>query len=218
MSQLTIYGTPVSSNARKVMMVALHLDLDAEVRIIDVYQGEGTAPEYLKVNPFGKVPSLVDGDFVLSESNAIMQYLDEAYGGYRLSSPDPKLRADLARWMYWEAAHWQPAWTHMMRPLVGHAVRPDLFHKPTEPPNWENDALARLLPYLEQRLDQKEWLVGDQLTLADFSVSAMMTYARIGGMPLDKTPAIQAWFERVEALDAWKETRVPLWEPDMDTP
>ncbi len=210
---LALYTTVVSSNARKVLAAAIALELKAEIHDVNVYQGEGRTPEYLAINPFGKVPTLVDGDFVLFESNAILQYLSEAHGQNRLWASDAKGRADVARWLFWESAHWQPAWTTVMTPFVGHGVRPDLFPKPDEDPDWDDVVLAKDLAFLDGHLEGRSWLVDERLTLADLSVAAMMTYARICHFPFDKYPSIAAWYGRVEALDAWKHTTCPLWEP-----
>ena len=127
---LILYATPLSANGRKALAVSRHLELSPQVVLINVYRGEGRAAEYLAVNPQGKVPSLVDGDLMLWESNAILQYLAEAHGDYRLWSRDPRRRADLSRWLFWEASHWQPALTTGAAPVVAQM----LGLAPAEPP------------------------------------------------------------------------------------
>jgi glutathione S-transferase len=101
---LTLYSTALSANGRKVLAVSRHLELDIEVRLVNVYRGEGRDAGYLAINPTGKIPTLVDGDLTLYESNAILLYLSEAHAGCRLWSRDPKLRARMARWLFWESA------------------------------------------------------------------------------------------------------------------
>jgi glutathione S-transferase len=96
---------------RKVLAVSRELELQPDIRLVNVYRGEGRTAEYLAINPTGKIPTLVDGDLTLYQSNAILQYLCEAHGDFRLWSRDPKARARIARWLYWETAHWQPALT-----------------------------------------------------------------------------------------------------------
>ena len=93
----TLYTTPLSANGRKVRAVSHHLALKPEVKIVNVFEGEGRAPEYLAINPFGKIPTLVDDDLTLGESNAILQYIAESYGDCRLWSHDPRRRADISR-------------------------------------------------------------------------------------------------------------------------
>lgn len=80
----TLYTTPLSANGRKVVALSRHLGLDPEIVEVNVYAGMGRTPEFLGRNPWGKVPTLVDGDLTLWESNAILQYITEAHGGFRL--------------------------------------------------------------------------------------------------------------------------------------
>ena len=68
---LKIYATTLSANGRKVLSVSRHLGLEPEIHDVNVYRGEGRTPQYLAINPSGKIPTLIDGEFVLSESNAI---------------------------------------------------------------------------------------------------------------------------------------------------
>src|SRR4051812_35031274 len=101
---LTLYATPLSANGRKVLAVCHHLGIEPEIIVTNVYQGEGRAPEYLAINPSGKIPTLIDGDFTLSESNAILQCLSEAHGDFQLWFREPRRRADVSRWLFWEAS------------------------------------------------------------------------------------------------------------------
>ena len=110
-TSFTLYATPLSANGRKVLAVSQHVGLTPEIRLVDVYRGEGRTAEYLAINPSGKIPALVEGDFTLTESNAILQYLCEAHGDCRLWSREAKARGAIARWLFWESAHWQPVLT-----------------------------------------------------------------------------------------------------------
>jgi len=197
---LTLYTTPLSANGRKVLAVAAHLGLAPDVRLVNVYRGEGRTPEYLAVNPTGKIPTLVDGDLNLPESNAILQYLAEAHGDFRLSSRDPAERARIASWLFWEASHWQPALVPVLAALVGHRLLPDVVPAPASPPEWGDEQLRPLLDQLEDRLLARAFLTGDALTIADFSVAGMMTYFRSADFPFAAWPGLASWYERIEAL------------------
>ena len=208
----TLYTTPLSANGRKPLAVSRHLALTIDVQQVNVYRGEGRATAYLALNPQGKVPTLVDGDVVLWESNAILQYLAEAYGDYVLWSREPKRRADLSRWMFWESAHWQPTLTQVLTPVVaqrlalgdtGLSVRAD----------WNLPAFQDLARLLDVQLLVRPFVGGEDLTIADFSIAGMMTYARIASFPFDVYTGIAAWYERIEALPAWQATQDPLWVP-----
>jgi glutathione S-transferase len=208
----TLYSTPLSANGRKVLAVCHQLDLRPEIRLVNVYQGEGRTPGYLAVNPTGKIPTLVDGEFTLSESNAILQYISEAYGDFRLFSRDPKERAGIASWLFWESAHWQPALISVLAPFVGHKLRPEISPAPSDAPDWGDGQLRPLLARLDAQLRGHTFLAGNTLAIADFSVGGMMTYFRAAEFPFADFPDLAAWYERLEALDAWQRTAADPWK------
>ena len=207
----TIYVTEVSSNARKVLAVCRQLELEPSIERVEVYAGEGRRPEFLALNPQGKVPVLVEGELVLWESNAILGYLAEVHGNYQLSSRDPAVRADIARWLFWEAAHWQPALTLVLTPFAGYRLAPAYFEPPTEPPAWDHPKLAPLLAQLDAHLRGREFLVNRELTIADFGVAGMSTYFGAAGFPFGRYPHLSTWCERIEGLEAWAATESDLW-------
>lgn len=208
---LALYTTLTSANGRKVMAVSEHLGLTPEVRLINVYEGEGQTPEYIAINPTGKIPTLVDEKITLSESNAIMQYLAEAYGECRLYARDPVERAVVSSWLFWESAHWQPALFPVLSGFVGHKLRPAFVPAPSSPPDWNHEQLRPLLDRLETHLAGRTFLACDRVTIADFSVAGMMTYFRSADFPFSTFPNLAAWYGRVEALPAWRDTEVDLW-------
>ena len=207
----TLYSTALSANGRKVLAVSRHLELDIEFRAVNVYRGEGRRAEYLAINPSGKIPTLVDGDLTLIESNAIMLYLCEAHGDFRLWSRDPKQRGRIARWLFWESAHWQPALATLLSACVGHRLLPKVVPPPAAAPDWGAAALAALLQELDTALSHSPFLAGAALTIADFAVAGMTTYFAAAGFPFKKYPAFDAWYRRIETLDAWRATREALW-------
>ena len=208
---LALYTTPLSANGRKVLAVAHQLGLAPEIHLVDVYRGEGRSPEFLAINPSGKIPVLVESDFVATESNAILIYLCEAHGDSRLWSSEPRARVTIARWLFWEAAHWQPALIGVLAPFVGHALLPDAVPAPAAAPAWGSDALAPLLAELERQLATRPFVAGAELTIADFSVAGMMTYFRAAGFPFPEWPHLGDWYARIEALPAWRATEAELW-------
>lgn len=208
---LTLYATGLSANGRKVMALARHLGVPHEHREVDVYRGEGRAPAFLAINPAGKVPALVDGDFVLTESNAILGYLDEVFGAGRLSGDDPRERATVRRWLFWEAAHWQPALIQALAPAVGHLLLPDLVPAPEAPPEWSGLELRPHLDLLDVHLTGRRYLASERLTLADFAVAGMMTYAARTRFPAATFPSIARWYADIAALDAWRATACGPW-------
>ncbi|MCA9775034.1 MAG: glutathione S-transferase family protein, partial [Myxococcales bacterium] len=105
---MDFYAFPPSPNDRKVRFVLKHLGIPFQDHIVDLASGAQKKPEYLKVNPFGRIPAIVDGDFRLSESHAIMQYLADKKPGSFFPA-DPRARIDVTRWQFWSTGQWGPA-------------------------------------------------------------------------------------------------------------
>lgn len=206
----TLYATPLSANGRKAMAVCRHLGLEPETQIVNVYKGEGRTPEFLAKNPLGKIPVLVDGDLVLSESNAILQYVSEAYGDGRLWAREPRRRADVSRWLFWESSQWQPALAGILASFVARELGLPAARSEVSV-DWKEPAFQSLATFLDAHLDGRPFLLGDELTLSDFSVGAMMMYVRHAEFPVEAFPHIASWYERVERLDAWRATSAPPW-------
>jgi len=208
---LALHTTALSANGRKPLALLHHLGVEAVVHEVNVYAGEGRDPAYLAVNPAGKVPTLVDGDFTLTESNAILVYLAERHDAGALWPDEPRARADILRWLFFEASQWQPALTGVLAAHVGHLLLPDVVPAPDAPPAWQGPALSGCLALLEGRLRDRAFLCGDSPSLADFSVGGMTTYFARTGFPAAVHPALAAWIGRLESLPAWRATAVPLW-------
>ena len=209
-STFALYSTPLSANGRKVLAVCKHLGLEPAVTVVDVYKGEARTPEFLAIHALGKIPVLVEGRTVVWESNAVLQYLSEAHGGYRLWSRTPKGRATIARWLYWETAEWQPA---LVPVLTGFVARELGLLEGSTPVtvDWSDERFRTQAQFLEEHLRGREFLANDELTLADFSVASMMMYVRRAWFPFRDFPNIDAWYERVEHLEAWRATAAGPW-------
>lgn len=207
---LVLYTTAISANGRKPLALAQHLQLDVEIHLVNVYRGEGRTAEYLKVNPSGKVPALVDDDFVLWESNAILCYLAESHGDFALSSRESRPRADILRWMFWEAAHWQPVLTRILAPRVAQILTSGAASA-TAPVSWNDPDLTAVLNVLESKLSQDQFMCGDRVSIADFSVAGMTTYFERTRFPGAQFPAISSWLNRMARIPAWASTLVEPW-------
>jgi glutathione S-transferase len=207
---LTLYATTLSANGRKALAVARHLNLNVNEQNVNVYAGEGLDEQYRSLNPWGKIPTLVDGDFVLWESNAILVYLAESYGDFLLSSRNAQKRADTLRWLFWESSHWQPVLSRILAGCVGNILFKNSNNESIKP-DWNDPELVTLLSFLDQQLAISNYLSGDGLTLADFSVAGMTTYFRACGFPYSEYPKILQWLGRLARLPAWVSTEEPLW-------
>jgi glutathione S-transferase len=205
---MKLYYHPNSPNGVVVLATANQLGIQLELQLVDLMKGAQKDPNFLRLNPNGKVPTLVDGDFVLWESNAIMQYVAAKKPNNTLWPSDDKTRADIARWQFWQASQWNKAtgtlvWENMIKRFLG-TGGPD----PAEVKKGE-DLFHGSAAVLDGHLKDREYLVGKGPTLADFSVGAMLIYARPARFPLDKYGNIRAWYARLENLDSWKRALPP---------
>lgn len=201
---MKLYGFPPSPNTRKVQAVAVHLGIPLEFEFVDITEGQSHTPDFLGLNPCGRTPVLVDGQFKLWESNAIMQYV----AGQKKNSlwpEDPRTRADIARWQFWQVAHWHQGcggflWENMVKKFLGLGDTDPAALKQAE------EAFHRDAPVLDGHLAKHQYLVGGALTLADFSVASYLHYAAPAKLPLERYRNVQAWYARIEALPAWQQT------------
>ncbi|HTA93184.1 MAG TPA: glutathione S-transferase family protein [Polyangiaceae bacterium] len=202
---MKLYLNPLSPNVRRVRLTAAVLGLELEEKLLDFSKGEHKNPEYLALNPNGAVPTLVDGDFVLTESRSIMQYLASKKPESGLLPRDEAARADVTRWQFWDAAHFSPqlgtlGFEKMFKAMMG-LGEPDAAKI--------QDALSnfrRFAAVLEKRLDGKQYVVGNSLTIADLTLASSLMYAQQVEAPLSEFPNLQAWYTRITALDGWKKT------------
>lgn len=105
-SKLILYFAGGSPPARACLLLAKYLKLDVEIKEVDLVSGEQHGEEFKKLNPLAKVPVLIDGDFVLGESRAIMAYLVATRkAGSDLYPTDPKLRALVDQRLYYDATN-----------------------------------------------------------------------------------------------------------------
>jgi glutathione S-transferase len=203
---MKLYGFPPSPNTWKVRALAAHLGMPLELEFIDLSKGAQYAPPYLALNPCGRTPTLVDGDFKLWESNAILQYIAGKSANSLWPSNDAKKCADIAHWQFWQLAHWgaeacQPLTFQRLVKKIMNLGPPDeaAIAKGTEAFNKE----AKML---DAHLAKQPYLVGKDVTIADFAVAAPLFYAKEAGMPLGPYPHLRAWFDRVAALPCWRDT------------
>lgn len=202
---MKLYMHKLSPNARRARITAAVLGIELDETSLDFTKGEHKRPEYLALNPNGAVPTLVDGDFVLTESRAIMQYLASKKPEAGLVPDDARLRADVTRWQFWDASHFSPAaagiaFERLIKPMMGMG-EPDAA-KVTE----GLAAFRRFGAVLDARLDGRRFVVGDALTVADLTLATSLTYAKQAELPLAELPHVAAWLEGIVALDAWAKT------------
>ncbi|HEX8796831.1 MAG TPA: glutathione S-transferase family protein [Polyangiaceae bacterium] len=202
---MKLYMNAMSPNVRRVRLTAAVLGLQLEEKKLDFAKGEHKNPEYLALNANGAVPTLVDGDFVLTESRAIMQYLASKKPESGLLPKDEQARADVTRWQFWDSSHFSPqlgtfTFEKLIKGMMGMG-EPDQRKL--------DDALAgfrRFAAVLNKRLEGKQFVVGNALTIADLTIASSLMYAKQTDVPVGEFPHVQSLFNRISDTDAWKKT------------
>ena len=204
---LYLTHTPTS---RKVKAVVNSLKFDIEIKYLDLLKGEQKNPDYLLHNPNGTVPTLVDGDFNLWESNAIMQYLcDTTQGGDTLFPGDIITRSDIVRWQFWEMAHFNRTtqvfvWENFVKPTFDMGkTNFDLVEVAT-------GDFHKYATTLDNHLKNKQFLVGEKLSLADYSVANVAALYALAKVPVESYRNINDWIARLDAIPAWIESAPPM--------
>ena len=203
---IDLYVFPPSPRAFKVMVIANHLGLETKVRFVDLIKGDQKAPDYAALNPNCRMPTFKDDDYVLWESNAIMQCLALKKPQSGLLPADEKARLDVTRWQFWDLAHWDPAcavfvFEYVVKPRLIGINEPDMaaLAKGTE-------TFHRAAKVLDGHLKGRKFVTGDTLTLADFSLAAGMIYADPAHLPVAPYGEIKRWYGAVSGLPAWQKT------------
>jgi len=202
---MRLYLFPPSSRALAIVALKNHLAIDCELRPIDLSCGDQLTPEYVALNPNRKMPTLEDNGFVLWESNAILFYLAGKRPESGLWPADLSGQADVMRWLAWESAHWDAescgmvAFEKTSKAVLGLGP-PDAAFIARGEANF-----ARFAAVLNHHLESKAWLIGDRLTIADFSVGALVPTAERLGLPVARFPEIGRWYGSLAVLPAWRE-------------
>jgi glutathione S-transferase len=202
--QLTIWGRANSVNVQKVLWCLSELDLAYERIDAGMQFGKNNEAPYLAMNPNGRVPTLVDGDYVLWESNSVMRYLCTAYGqgrnegtgegsvkGSPIYPASPKARAGVDRWLDWTLSTLQP----VDRPVFWALVRTPPEKRDMVVIQKDVDAEAVVWRIVEAQLATRRFIEGDQFTIADIALGA---YARrwlgVEGVTKPNLPNLERWF------------------------
>ena len=205
--QLTIWGRKNSVNVQKVLWCLSELDLAYQRIDAGMAFGRNNEPDYLAMNPNGRVPTLVDGDFVLWESNSIMRYLALAYRPGLPIYPDaPKRRAAVDRWLDWTLSTMQP----VDRPVFWAMVRTPPAQRDMVAIQKDVDAEAAVWTVADRRLAALRYFEGDDFTIADIALGA---YARrwLGVEGVKKPPLahVDRWFAQFAARPGFREFLAP---------
>ncbi len=190
---LKLYDYLPSQNAWKVRLLLNHLGLAYQTIPVSIFEGEGRAPAYLRVNPGGKVPALeLEDGRTLAESGAILAYLAD---GTDYLPADRYLRARVHQWLSFEQEQVEMSigslryWT-----MTGKLPQRDATIV-----EGKRKAALRTLALLDNELASRPFIAGDTYTIADMSIFAYASRAAEAGLSLEAYPHFRAWIERVQS-------------------
>ena len=192
---LTVWGRANSVNVQKVLWCLAELDLSYERIDAGMQFGKNDEPAYLAMNPNGRVPTLVEGDYVLWESNSVMRYLCMAHGaGSPIYPSQPKARAAVDRWLDWTLSTLQP----VDRPVFWALVRTPIEKRDMVAIQKDADAEAVVWRIPEAQLASRRYIEGDQFTIADIALGAFARrWFGVEGVTKPKLPNLERWFSEV---------------------
>ncbi|KAK9807515.1 hypothetical protein WJX72_001273 [[Myrmecia] bisecta] len=209
MAPLKLLCMPLSTCTKRVIALLEELQVPYEVVTIDLTKGEQKRPEYVKLQPFGKIPVLEDPDtgITIFESRSILRYLANKYQDKAgsLVGTDAKSRALVDNWLEAEGQNFNPPAGNIVFERVFKAWRGQAA---------DEAAVQKELPKLEAVLDayetilaQRPYLAGDDFSIADLShlpyLSLLMTAAGVSD-PVNKRPHVKAWWDRISSRPTWQ--------------
>jgi len=198
---MNLYYFP-SPNPQKVQFALNELGLQCEVVPVDLTKGEHKKPEFLALNPCGRVPVLVDGDLTLWESHAILAYLGDKTG--KLWPTTAAGRADALRWLFYLTAHISPPTTE----VAFNRIAVKLLGLPGDEAAIARGekALPAALSILEGQLAKNKWVLGNDFSLVDCDYGPTLNVLEKAGFGFGQFPKVSAYLEAVRSRKAWKET------------
>lgn len=187
---ITLYGDVAKTRANRCSWMLNEIGIDHVREPLAFRPGDARSPEFLALNPNGKCPTLVDGDFVLFESLAINLYLAKKYGE-SLGPQSTEEDALMTQWSFWVA-------TEIEKPLLLTSAVRYLFEPHLR--GGEEEAitmrkLSRWWSVIDGHLREREYLIGNRFTVADLNVAAVMHFIPIAEIDISPWPAMKRWLD-----------------------
>jgi GST-like protein len=232
---LQLYHWEPNANSGKPMLTLAEKGVPYESHYLDLLKMDQHKPEYLKVNPDGTIPAMVDGDRVLTESTPMMEYVDEKFDGPPLRPSDPKERWRMRWWMRYFDSYFAPSvsmigWNMFVGPSARNrdpeemkaaidkiplesrrvAWRKALFNEFSEEELTESRRRTIFsIGILERHLERHPFIAGNSYSLGDingFNLAYALPFSQADHCNDEKTPKIMAWLRMIYARPATKET------------
>ncbi|MFZ1029317.1 MAG: glutathione S-transferase [Limnoraphis robusta] len=187
---IKLYGHEMSGNTHKVRLFLSLLHLEYEYIQLDLMNGEHKQPEFLKINPFGQVPVLIDGETVFQDAQAILVYLARQYGGEDWFPTDAESMSRVIRWLSTTAGEIRQGPENARLYYVFGATSINI-----ERATQKSHLILKLL---NDHLSERTWLEFERPTIADIAAFPYVALARDGHIELDQYPHVLRWIEQVK--------------------
>ena len=198
---MKLYTHPESGNSYKVRLLLAFLELDIEHINVDLMTDEQHGPAFLKINPRGEVPVLVDGETRLRDSAAIMMYLAGLHPDSGWWSIEPAEQGLITEWLAF-ASSWVQYGVFTARAVLSFGIPANGL-----PADFPHDVVAearvrgeKSLQILNTDLEEREWLACSRPTIADIAVFPYVALAPMGDISLEAYTNVLAWIERFKSL------------------
>lgn len=202
---LTLYTSPMSGNGRKVHMLLEEVGASYQLAKLDLMKGEQKTSDYLKLNPNGKVPTLVDDGFILWESNAILLYLAEKFPAVKLVPASLQDRARMFQWLLFEQTTFRPPLSFLVRQT--RFTPPDKQDAVMIEQSWAE--VRTNMGILQNALAGREY-IGGTFSLADIAVLPYVYLAKELGANLSPWPGVEAYWQRLSLRPSWQ--KIIAWK------
>lgn len=203
---MEILADPITVNCRKVLAGLKMIGTDFTLTKVDYFQGEQKSADYLAINPMATLPAMRDGELILTESNAILQYAADKASNTNAYPTELTTRADINRWLLWECGSWFPTCyvylvENCVKPLLGDQTDPSVLAA-------ESDRFHKLAGILNDRLSSSPYICGANPTIADIAVAAPMHLHVWSKLPLEQHKHVLRWIGDIEKQPWWQATHV----------
>ncbi|KAH9288318.1 hypothetical protein KI387_032435, partial [Taxus chinensis] len=202
-----LHGPAYASCSRRVLACFVEKNIDFEIVHVDLLKGEQKNPEFLALQPFGKVPAVQDGELTLFESRAIIRYYAEKYleQGTYLLGKNLEEKALVEQWLEVEGQNFGPhayalVYQLILAPRIGVAQDKGFIEISAH-------NLGKVLDVYEEKLSKSKYLAGDFYSLADLSHLPFTEYivnATDKGYLIRDRKHVNAWWEDISSRPAWK--------------
>ncbi|KAG5676005.1 hypothetical protein PVAND_005860 [Polypedilum vanderplanki] len=192
-----LYHNIHSPPSRMCYLTARNLDIDLEIRDLDILKGEQNSGEFLKINPMHQVPTLVHDGFVVTEARAIIMYLATIAESPLYPINDLKLKTLIDSRLFFDATNCSFAVKNFAFPILRKGMK--------TVPTITRDSLKTLLANLEVLLENSKCFAGDEMTIADFSFLSNVATIKQLGADFSIYPKLNDWYERCRCISGFTE-------------